>query len=212
MLQDLDRTLEKLLYERGRINKGDVDIAFDTPTSEWSTRLSRPTINLWSYDLRENVRLRSMEMYRQVTQNIVNQQVAPRRIDTSYLVTAWARKVEDEKQLLWRALAALMQVPILDPSACEGTLKNQPVDIPLIIANMSEHPVNLTDLWSVLGNQMKLGFTFVTTLSLDIELVLSAPQVFDRDFGFAQMDQYNPQTTVASDDPIKIDKEGRRNR
>ena len=29
---------------------------------EWSARLSRPTLNCWAYDVRENIKLRNFEM------------------------------------------------------------------------------------------------------------------------------------------------------
>ena len=61
MLQDFDKTLENMLIEEGNFNKREIDITFEQPTSEWSARLNRPTLNLWCFDLRENVKLRTME-------------------------------------------------------------------------------------------------------------------------------------------------------
>ena len=40
MLHDLDRTIENILVERGKLTKGEIDIAFEQPTSEWSATLS----------------------------------------------------------------------------------------------------------------------------------------------------------------------------
>lgn len=179
MLHDLDRTLEKILVEQGRLNKNEIDIAFDQPTSEWSARLSRPTVNIYCFDLRENVKLRSME--RQVSRNGNNAYTSfpVRRMDLMYLVTAWARKIEDEHQLLWRALGALKRVPKLDPRDCEGELRLQTHDIPLVVADMTNNPMNLVDLWSVMDNQMRLGFTITATVELDTSIGFESPLVLE---------------------------------
>ncbi|MCU0512535.1 MAG: DUF4255 domain-containing protein [Anaerolineae bacterium] len=170
MIHDLDKTLEKMIYQRGNINRTDIDITFDTPDREWSGRLSRPTLNCWAYDLRENMKLRSME--RQVVRNGDTAAVLfpSIRMDVSYLVTAWARKMEDEHQLIWRALSALKRTPRIAPAEAEGMLRYQKRDLPLLVATPSDHPVNLPDLWGVLDNVMRLGFTLVVTVELDTAL------------------------------------------
>lgn len=180
MLHHFDETLKKLLYEEGRLNRSEIDIAFDQPTGEWASRLARPTLNCWCYDLRENVKLRTMERQEMVrNNNMARAIIPPRRIDVSYLVTAWARKVEDEHQLLWRALSVFKRFPALNPDECEGDLRYQQHDIPLLVADMSNNMVNMVDLWSVLDNQMRLGFIMVATLELDTELVIEAPMVLE---------------------------------
>ena len=42
MISDLDDTLEKLLIKEMPIKNGEVEVKFDQPKREWSTRLSRP--------------------------------------------------------------------------------------------------------------------------------------------------------------------------
>ena len=64
MLHDLDKTLDNLLREDGKIPKKDIDIEFDQPTGEWSAKLSRPTLNLWAFDIRENIKLRRADFER----------------------------------------------------------------------------------------------------------------------------------------------------
>jgi hypothetical protein len=181
MIHDLDKTLQKILYEKGRLNRNEIDIAFDQPTGQWSATLSRPTINCWMFDMRENARLRSLEMTvdRDHQTKRARTQLAPMRFDLSYLVTAWTRKVEDEHQLLWRALAALSTMQRLDPAECEGSLRNQPYEIPFQVAQEHDHGVTMTDLWSVLNNDMRPGFFLSVTLALEPEVVLEAPLVLE---------------------------------
>jgi hypothetical protein len=184
MLHDLDKTLENLLRNEGKIGKSEVDIAFDQPTGDWSAKLSRPTLNCFCFDLRENVKLRRTE--RMVAVDMEGKSartVLPsRRFDLTYLVTAWARKIEDEHQLLWRALQTLKRIPILKPENCEGLLRYQRLDLPIVVADMTDSKLNLVDLWSVLDNQLRLGFTTCITLDMDIDVGFDSPLVLEGTF------------------------------
>jgi len=62
LLYDLNKTLEKILIQKGNITPNQIDISFEQPNGQWSARLSRPTLNCWCFDLRENIKLRSVEM------------------------------------------------------------------------------------------------------------------------------------------------------
>jgi hypothetical protein len=52
MLPHLSSTLHHLLTREMPITNGEIDIAFDQPTREWSARLSKPTLNPLLYHLR----------------------------------------------------------------------------------------------------------------------------------------------------------------
>jgi hypothetical protein len=61
MIDDLDEALRQLLIAELPIVSNEVDIAFEPPTRDWSARLSRPTLNLFMHDLRENNKLRTQQ-------------------------------------------------------------------------------------------------------------------------------------------------------
>lgn len=177
MIPDLDKTIEKILYANGGFSRNDIDVSFDTPDREWSSRLSRPSISCWAFDLRENMKLRSLE--RQVSRNgsQTSTLYPSYRMDVTYLITAWARKMEDEHRLLWRALAALKRTPVLKPRDCEGELRYQQHDVLMLTATPSDHPTNMVDLWGVVDNVMHMGFTLCATLELERDFVFTAPAV-----------------------------------
>lgn len=179
MLPDLNKTIEKLLIQRGNLNPGQIDISFEQPNGQWSARLSRPTISCWCFDLRENLKLRAASTSVNRNGDQATRSLPPRRIDLSYLITAWAGKIEDEQQLLWRALAALKPVASLAPHECEGMMRYQTRDVPLLVADTSNTSINLVDLWGVLDNQMRLGFTLIATVELDLELSVETPLVLE---------------------------------
>jgi hypothetical protein len=189
MIHDFDKTLEKMLIEHGKLSKNEVDISFELPNADWSSRLSRPTINCWCYDLRENVKLRNMEMNVNKRDRYAQLRLAPLRYSLTYLVTAWARRIEDEHQLLWRALGALARFTVLSPEQCEGTVREQPYDIPIMVGQVGETTGNIIDLWSVLESEMRLAFTVVVTLALDLERGFDAPLVFETRIGVGQSER-----------------------
>ncbi len=197
MLTDLNETLKQLLIEKGKLNKSEVEIAFDQPTSEWSSRLSKPTVNCWCFDLRENVKLRNMDMNMARNGQIASLRLLPMRFDVTYLITAWATQVEDEHQLLWRALGALAQTPVIEPREGKGAVKEQPYDIQIMVAQMNDLPGNVTDLWGVLDNQMRLGFTAKLTVALDPQREFEAPLVLESEFRIGQsLDPYEEELSV----------------
>jgi hypothetical protein len=177
MLHDFDKTLEKLLLQQG--NLSDIEISFEQPTREWSGRLNRPTLNCFCFDLRENLKLRNMEMQTTVNGNRARTAFPARRMDLAYLVTAWARKIEDEHQLLWRALSVLKRYSQLMPEDCVGGLRSQNYPIPFTVADMSSSTTNMVDLWSVMDNQMRLGFFVLATVELDTGVGFEGPLVLE---------------------------------
>ena len=57
MIADLDAGLrELLLAQLRRHGFDDIDVVFETPTSEWASQLTRPTVNLFLCDLRKSAR------------------------------------------------------------------------------------------------------------------------------------------------------------
>ena len=102
-----------------------MDITYDSDR-EWSASLSKPTINLYLYDIRENLDLRSMEwIVSKTSNNMATKRVNARRINLSYLVTVWANNVEDQHNLLWRVMVTLYQYPTFPREFLTGQLVEQ---------------------------------------------------------------------------------------
>src|SRR5512143_3270066 len=105
MIDDLDEALRRLMKEELPIKNGEVEVDFHQPKREWSARLSRPTLNFFLYDLRENAKLRGAQSPWDVQpgpNNTVIQRRRPVRLDANYIITAWATEPEDEHRLLGR--------------------------------------------------------------------------------------------------------------
>ena len=187
MFHDLDEALRQLLMEEMPIKNGEVDISFDQPKREWSARLSRPTLNLFLYDMRENRKLRQSQEWivEQNRDGTVSQRRQPARIDLHYLVTAWANDPDDEHNLLARALMALFRQPHLPKKLLPESLLDQPAPIPLQVAQEENLP-NPSDVWNVLDNEMRPAIVLTTTLAVDPYQPLVTPLVRTRELRFGQ--------------------------
>ena len=59
MIHEVDESIRNLL----RLNMPpgtDVEVAFDAPTKDWASRRNSPTIDVYLYDIREDLRRREV--------------------------------------------------------------------------------------------------------------------------------------------------------
>ena len=191
MIADVDEVLRKLLIREIEIKGNEVDIQFDQPKREWSSRLSKPTINLFLFDLRENLRLRGSEQYFTVAKPDGTSEVRrnPVRMDLRYLMTAWVKEAEDEHLLLSSALMGLLRNPFLPTDLYNERLKDQPHPCPLEVATFPPEagPVDkFTEIWGVLDNEMRPGIMLTVTVSVNPYHPLIFTQVRSREMRFMQ--------------------------
>lgn len=177
MLADLDDTLRQLLLRHVPLDPTEVEISFEAPDREWSGRLSRPAVNCFLYDVRENHRLRPAGREIRRVNGVASKHAGPLRFDVTYQVTVWARAREDEHRLLWRVLATLIRHPTLPTDLLQGALKEQPVPIPAWVSQPEHMPQNYADLWQALDNRIRPSLTYVLTLALDPEISYTSPLV-----------------------------------
>ncbi len=186
MISDLDEVLRKLLIRELPIKNGEVDIAFDQPKREWSSRISRPTLNLFLHDLRENNTLRQPEwQIKRNSDGTATKRRTPVRIDLHYVITAWAADPEDEHRLLARTLMALFRIPTLPEDLLPESLQDQPVSIPVRVAQRDELR-SPADLWSAMDNELRPAIACTITLALNPYQAISGPLVQTRDLRVGQ--------------------------
>ena len=184
MFNDVDETVRQFLIADVPVDRGEVDISFERPTREWSGRLSKPTLNLFLYDIRERPGYKDMTPVVKPRQDHSFTRSFPmRRIDLSYMVTAWAREPEDEHRILGRVLASLMRTMEIPDRFLQGYLVG--TEYPLLSRVMApEHVFKPVDLWGVLDNDLRACLVFVVTTPLDALRTVEGPLVRTVEFGF----------------------------
>lgn len=177
MFNDVDETLREVLIADVPIKKNEVDLAFDRPTREWSSRLSKPTLNLFLYDVREREELKddAPVITRDENGRAVKQK-PPRRIDLAYLVTAWTKEAADEHRLLAGVLASMYRQGQIGAERLQGDLKL--VTYPILTRVTAPDGVaKSADLWGVLDNELHASLSWVWTVPLDVFRPITGPLV-----------------------------------
>lgn len=184
MFNDVDETVRQFLLADVPIDRGEVDISFERPTREWSGRLSKPTLNLFMYDIRERPGYKdSTPIIRSTADHTFVRSFPLRRIDLSYMVTAWAREPEDEHRILGGVMASMMRTQEISERFWQGYLVG--LEYPLLARIMPpEHIFKPVDLWGVLDNDLRACLVFVITTPLDALRRVTGPLVRTTEFGF----------------------------
>jgi len=170
MITDLDETIRQLLKEELPIKNNEIEVSFEQPKRENSAKWTKPTVNLFLYDLRENNVLRQHQ-WEQIANgnrgdNRNRRKRSPMRVDCFYMLTTWAADPEDEHRLLSRCLLALFRFPVLPGDRLVGSLRNPPYDIQARLAS-HDKLTNPAEVWSALDNEMRPSISYVITLALD---------------------------------------------
>ena len=181
MIDDLDESLRQLLIKKGALNSTEVNISFDAPGREWTASQSRPAVNVYLYDIRENHELRSYEWTVQRNDDrTATRKKAPLRVDLSYLITVWTKDVGDEHRLLGRIMAVLCRYSLLPEEILQGALQ----DLEYPIRASAAQPDGLfrspADIWGALDNQLRPSINYVVTLPIDLDIALTAPVVWTK--------------------------------
>ena len=168
MFADLDESIRQLLIQRGNLDTGEIDIAFDLPSREWAAGVSKPTLNLYLYDIRECHDLKNPTPWvtRPGPNNTAIKSRPDVRIDLTYCVTAFANAVEDEHRLLTRALITLFQHTNLPADILQGAIAGQ--DIRTFAAQPGGVMQSPADFWGALDNDMKPSIDYRVTLRIDL--------------------------------------------
>jgi hypothetical protein len=178
MISDLDESIKQLLIKKGELDPAEVDISFETPDREWTASISKPTVSIYLYDIRENHQLRTMEWVVEKDPNgIATRKKNPNRIDLSYLVTVWTNDIADEHRLLWHVLSTLFSYPDLPDDMLAGQLAGLKYPIKTSVAQPDGLFKNPADFWGALDNQLKPSINYVVTVPLDLEMAFMAPIV-----------------------------------
>lgn len=178
MISDLDESIKQLLIKKGAFDPAEVEISFEAPDREWTSSLSKPAINVYLYDIRENHQLRTTDWsIERDTNGIATRKQNPGRIDLAYLITVWANAIDDEHRLLWHTLLVLFRYPTLPEELLQGQLAGQKYPIKTSTAQPDGLLKNPADFWGALDNQLKPTISYTVTVPLDLDITFTAPIV-----------------------------------
>ena len=196
MFADLDEIIRDLLVQRGNLNSGEVDIAFDLPTRDWAAGMARPTVNVYLYDMRQNFELRNPSGW-QVRRGPNNTAIKAKpdvRMDVAYSITAFANAVEDEHRLLGRVLITLLQHPIIPEDLLRGEVAGQ--EIRTAVGHPSKFLQSPADYWGALDSDIRPSLDYRLTISIDINQEISVGLALTSIFKLGQIDEAAGETEL----------------
>jgi uncharacterized protein DUF4255/carboxypeptidase family protein len=188
MIRDLSETLQAILddpelgQEEPFQKLVEAQIAFERPSEQFNP--SQTTINLFLFDIRENVELRDKEPIVERRNGKALIRRPPMRVDCSYLLTAWAagstgpELVLEEHELLGDAMQVLARYPMIPEKFLQGSLKEQEHPLPMSVGGTNKGEMkDPADFWSALGNKLRPSLIVTVTLELQTSEPVTAPLV-----------------------------------
>jgi hypothetical protein len=171
MITEIDDSLTNLLRRQGAIG-AEVELALDAPTRDWAARRTVPTVDLYLYDIREDLRRRSAGLVDVLNDDgrVIARQEPARLFKFAYLVTAWTQRPQDEHRLLGSVLTCLVRHDAVPADCLTPTLARQERPIRLQVAAPPPENRQISDVWSSLGGDLKPSLDLVVTMPFDPEL------------------------------------------
>lgn len=169
MIGDLSLTLKNMLQAQQRPELvRDAEVEFVPPGDSYSPSVS--TINLFLYDLREDLQLRSnVPDWDPLRAEIRRPSY---RLACSYLVTTWPgtavtgeAAILAQHRLLGEVARVLSGMAEIDQSHLQGGLVNQPCPVPLTMSH-ADPTNNPGQFWAAIGGKLRPTLTLTATIAL----------------------------------------------
>jgi hypothetical protein len=163
VIPEVDHALRTLI-EREAIDPSEVEVEFDAPTKEWASRRNAPTIDVYLYDIREDLRRRERGLLNEYDGDRVRaRHLPPRYFKLSYLVAAWTQRPEDEHRLLAALMACFLRYEALPSDVLTGSLAALALPVPVTVALPPPEDRSFADVWTALGGELKPSLDIVVT-------------------------------------------------
>ena len=168
MIQEIDQALRSLIRAEA-IADSDVEVVLDAPTKDWASRRNSPTIDVYLYDIREDLRRRERGQVNEYdgSGRIVGRHLPPRHFKLSYLVTAWTQRPEDEHRLLSALLACFLRHDALPTELLLPPLSDLGLPVAVTVGLPPPEDRAFADVWSALGGELKPSLDVVVTVPTD---------------------------------------------
>jgi hypothetical protein len=187
MIQDLDETIAALLRrDLPPALAAQVQVSFATPDDQFpSQSVTLPAIDLFLYDVRENLELRSNEvtLTRRGDGTALRTQPAV-RVDFSYLITAWPsdsapNPAEDEHRLLGEVMRVLLRYRTIPADVLQGELREQAPALPISTLQPGRLQ-SMGEFWQAVGGKPKAALNYQVTLSVEVAVPEEVRLVTDK--------------------------------
>jgi hypothetical protein len=182
VIHEVDESLRALL-KREVVNGSDIEVGFEAPTREWSSKRSSPVVDLFLYDIREDGAQRQQGMVRERGPDgrVLRDREPIRKLKLSYLVTAWTQRPEDEHRLLSLLLECFLKFDTLPIEVLAGSLAENATIVSLSVGVPSVEDRHVSDLWTAIGGELRPALDVVAVAPIQPGVPRTpAPPVLER--------------------------------
>jgi hypothetical protein len=165
-LSALESTLRIWLQEELPLPDDVGDVSFESPEGTWGTSITRPTVNLFLFDIARAARQATVTAsYRGPDGVLVRDQPAP-AMTFSYLLSAWGGGTREEHRLLGDAVKAVLRTGVVGDEAHDG--EGEFVG-PVHLSLSDPEQVRARDLWGGLGGRLRASVVVEATTAVTLE-------------------------------------------
>jgi len=175
VLSALDQSLHDFLRSEVPLRTDDVDIVFAAPDKEWSSRLTRSTVNLFLFDVKRSTKRAVTGSTTRERDGVYSRlRIAP-FVKVRYLVTVWTKEAADEHRVLGELLSLIAVAGEVPPQYLQGELAD--------LGNAAELSLGTEDsnafasFWGPLGVPPRASLELAVVLPArpPIERIVPAP-------------------------------------
>lgn len=196
MIHDLDSTVKQLLRSELPPDLVEqVQISFAAPDDQFPpTAVTLPAIDLFLYDVRENMELRRPDPIVERRADGTSRRRPSVRMDCSYLITAWPSdsstdRPQDEHRILGAVITALLRHTTLPAGVLQGSLVGQEPPLPASTLQPGRLQ-SLAEFWQALGGKPKAALNYTVTIGVEaFAPVETGPPVLDREIGLTIVEE-----------------------
>ncbi len=166
MIQLVDRAVEQFLRQAVPLAENAVDVSFDAPDRTWGAGITRPTVNIFLWEVTRNpaAAIAGLQQRRGPDGRVDRRPSAP-VVDLHYLITAWASEQRDEHQLLGSILSCILAHSALPASALPEALSGTSW-ISMALATHEKRAPG--EFWSALDGRLKPGLELELSLPFEV--------------------------------------------
>ena len=162
MLHVLNQCLEAFFRSEVPLPSADVDVSFQTPDSEWSSKLTRPTVSLYLHEVRRSPQ---RAVTGTVTRNVngvhTRDMLAP-FIRVRYAISVWTNEATDEHRVLGSLLSLVATAGSLPPAFLQSPLDQLGNNVELTLAG--DDSQTGFSLWGALGVPPRAAVELIVVL------------------------------------------------
>lgn len=167
MLSALDQSLQDFLRAEVPLRTDDVDIVFAAPDKEWSSRLTRSTVNLFLFDVKRSTKRAVTGSTTRERDGVYSRvRIAP-FVKVRYLVTVWTKEAADEHRVLGELLSLIAVAGEIPTQYLQGELAD--------LGNAAELSLGTEDLNTFSNFWGPLGVPPRASIELNVVLPARAP-------------------------------------